>query len=130
MACTTHHNACECREAAHAAEIASLKQANADLNAQLFAGNIAYVQACKRLEELNSWQYMETAPQDGTPFLARIEYPMRWLAYKPNSQQFRSGIKGRWQAMNEYGGWDNATEIAAEWTEWTEWPVAPIDRRN
>ncbi|MBV7408711.1 DUF1192 domain-containing protein [Maritimibacter sp. DP1N21-5] len=34
-------------------------------------------------------------------------YPVRWLAYKPKSDQFRRGIKGRWQRMNEYGGWEN-----------------------
>lgn len=33
--------------------------------------------------------------------------PVRWHPYKPNSQQAKRGIKGRWQEMGEYGGWHN-----------------------
>lgn len=33
--------------------------------------------------------------------------PVKWKPYKPNSEQFRKGRKGRWQEMNEYGGWHN-----------------------
>jgi hypothetical protein len=36
-----------------------------------------------------------------------VPVPMRWLAYKPGSQQLKHGIKGRWQTMNDYG-WTNA----------------------
>jgi hypothetical protein len=32
---------------------------------------------------------------------------MRFLPYKPNSEQARRGIAGRWQAMNEFGAWQN-----------------------
>lgn len=31
-------------------------------------------------------------------------YPVRWKPYKPGA---RTNKKGRWQKMNEYGGWDN-----------------------
>ena len=39
----------------------------------------------------------------------------RWNPYKPNSQQFKKGIKGRWQKLNEYGGWDNAKVEPINW---------------
>jgi hypothetical protein len=75
---------------------------------------------------MTQWQPIASAPKDGTPFLARTEHPVRWRAYKPNSQQFRSGLKGRWQKMNSYGGWDNADELACEWREWpVEKPALP-----
>lgn len=32
--------------------------------------------------------------------------PVRWKAYKPQYTA-QTGKKGRWQTMNEYGGWDN-----------------------
>lgn len=31
---------------------------------------------------------------------------IRWLPYKPASEQYRKGIKGRWQIANEHG-WEN-----------------------
>ena len=46
-------------------------------------------------------------PMDGTPFYALVRVPMRWLPYKPNSEQWKRGIAGRWQEMGEYGGWEN-----------------------
>lgn len=33
-------------------------------------------------------------------------YPVRWHPYKPLHTK-RTGEKGRWQRMNEYGGWEN-----------------------
>lgn len=36
--------------------------------------------------------------------------PVRFLPYKPTSLQFRKGIKGRWQEMDEYCGWSNCSE--------------------
>ena len=38
---------------------------------------------------------------------ARNHY--RFHPYKPRSEQFRKGIKGRWQKMNEYGHWENSS---------------------
>lgn len=32
--------------------------------------------------------------------------PVRWKPYKPEHVR-RTGRKGRWQMMNEYGGWEN-----------------------
>ncbi|WP_433950823.1 hypothetical protein [Brevundimonas bullata] len=32
----------------------------------------------------------------------------RFHPYSPRSEQFRRGIKGRWQKMTEYGGWENS----------------------
>lgn len=60
-------------------------------------------------------------PQDGTSFIAIIRQPMRWRAYKPNSQQARRGIKGRWQALNEYGGWDNVLGFNPDAVTWEPW---------
>ena len=50
-----------------------------------------------------------TPPQDGSTFYGHWWSPCRWLAYKPNSEQARRGVKGRWQTMNEFGGWVNAS---------------------
>lgn len=33
-------------------------------------------------------------------------YPVRWKRYKPQGAR-QMGRLGRWQRMNEYGGWDN-----------------------
>lgn len=54
-------------------------------------------------------------PKDGREFAAVMRVPVRWKAYKPSSQQFKAGIKGRWQMMNEYGGWDNADHAGRHW---------------
>jgi hypothetical protein len=50
-----------------------------------------------------------TPPQDGSTFYGHWWSPCRWMAYKPNSEQARRGVKGRWQTMNEFGGWVNAS---------------------
>ncbi len=63
-------------------------------------------------------------PKDGSTFYGHVWMPFRWKAYKPSSEQFRRmGLKGRWQAMNEYGGWDNA-KAPNEWA-----PEAAIQAR-
>ena len=54
-------------------------------------------------------------PQDGSTFYARYLTPMRWKPYSPKSQEFKRGIKGRWQMMNEYGGWDNTRHLPDDW---------------
>jgi hypothetical protein len=54
-------------------------------------------------------------PRDGQTYFVTIRVPMRWAAYKPKSEQFRHGIAGRWQKMNEFGGWENATHIGRHW---------------
>lgn len=47
---------------------------------------------------------IDDSVKDGKPFLVTVS--MRWAGYKPNSEQYRKGIKGRWQIANEYG-WEN-----------------------
>jgi hypothetical protein len=41
-------------------------------------------------------------------------YPVRWKAYKPGAPTKK---KGRWQRMNEYGGWDNCEKPDAVLSE-------------
>lgn len=53
--------------------------------------------------------HYETRPIDdslktGKPFAVAVSF--RWLPYKPTSEQYRKGMKGRWQIANEYG-WEN-----------------------
>lgn len=67
------------------------------------------------LVPIEEWQGMNTLPMDGTEFYARVETPMRYKLYKPNSNEAKSGIKGRWQEMNQYGGWDNTDVVPVEW---------------
>lgn len=72
----------------------------------------------------SGWRSMESAPKDGTPFYARHQSPFRFQPYKANSEQARRGIKGRWQTMNEYGGWDNCPEPVGDWTDHPDFPAA------
>lgn len=67
----------------------------------------------------------DNPPQDGTPIYKRVIQPYRFLPYKPNSQQAKRGEKGRWQMMNEYGGWENCP-----WPLGNEWSLThPSERR-
>ncbi|AEP08931.1 hypothetical protein [Micavibrio aeruginosavorus] len=75
---------------------------------------------CPVIEQLRAhqsaqgWQPIETAPKDGTPFYARFKTPFRWWPYKKDAQ--RQGYpEGRWQEMNEYGGWKNTDIVPEEW---------------
>lgn len=54
------------------------------------------------------WTPGEPPKEDGAVVYGVTWQPYRWKAYSPKSEQFRRGIKGRWQAMGEYGGWNNA----------------------
>jgi hypothetical protein len=54
------------------------------------------------------WTPGEPPKEDGKVVYGHTWKPYRWKAYSPKSEQFRHGFKGRWQAMNEYSGWDNA----------------------
>ncbi len=55
-----------------------------------------------------AWTPGEPPKQEGAVVYGHTWKPYRWKAYSPKSEQFRHGLKGRWQAMNEYAGWDNA----------------------
>lgn len=68
----------------------------------------ALAAAEKRGREDDGWN-VGHIPQDGTPIYIQTVQPYRFMPYKPNSQQFKRGEKGRWQMMNEYGGWDNCS---------------------
>ena len=71
---------------------------------------------------MSEWKPFSAAPKDGTPINVRVTYvqTMRFQPYKPNSEQSKRGKRGRWQAANEHGGWDNCD--APEGYEWTEVP--------
>lgn len=64
---------------------------------------------------MSEWKTPESAPLDGTIIEVRVPVIMRWNAYKPNSEQRKKGIKGRWQQLNAYGGWDNCEPPGFEW---------------
>ena len=55
-----------------------------------------------------AWILGEPPKEDGAVVYGHTWSPYRWKAYSTKSEQFRRGIKGRWQRMNEYAGWDNA----------------------
>ena len=58
----------------------------------------------------SEWQSIDSAPKDGTVIEVQVITLMRWLPYKPTSQQFKRGEKGRWQRHNGYG-WENAEYV-------------------
>lgn len=80
----------------------------------------AYVPAAQQI----AWLPGEPPKIDGHVVYGHTWQPYRWKAYSPKSEQARRGIKGRWQAMNEYGGWDNA-KAPDEWASEDE-----INRRS
>jgi len=41
--------------------------------------------------------------------------PVKWVPYKPQGAK-QMNRKGRWKAMNEYGGWDNCETPAQIWS--------------
>lgn len=54
-------------------------------------------------------------PETGQWIDVRAETTFRYLSYKPNSEQRRKGIKGRWQRSNGYGGWENCERPTGDW---------------
>ena len=72
----------------------------------------------------SGWRPIGTAPK-GEPGLmidVRSATTYRWLPYSGKSEQFRKGIKGRWQRATEYG-WENA-KLPTEYGEWI--PNVPL----
>lgn len=66
---------------------------------------------------MSDWR-TDKPPEDGTAIQMRTIQLLRFKPYKPTSQQARAGLKGRWQQMNEYGGWDNCPHpLGCEWQE-------------
>lgn len=68
----------------------------------------------EELEE--NWRAMERVslsrgepPRDGKVYYGAPERrPYKWVRYKPGAPKHLLAKGGRWKAMNEYGGWDNA----------------------
>lgn len=64
----------------------------------------------------------DAMPMDGTPICVRAVSTYRYQPYKPTSEQRKRGIKGRWQEMSEYGGWQNCEAPAGDgWMLASEW---------
>lgn len=55
-------------------------------------------------ESKQGWQEVSTAPKTGE--IIYMPVSAKWTPYKAASDQFRRGIKGRWQVHNGYG-WEN-----------------------
>jgi len=63
------------------------------------------------------WNPIESIPKEpGRYVRVRTSNVYRWLPYKPASNEFKRGIKGRWQRFDGYGFsndvWQDATEEA------------------
>lgn len=74
-------------------------------------GDYVEYQAYLDLLAESEWVSSDQLPENDDPVAATELY--RYKRYKPNSQQFKNGIKGRWQRFNGYG-WDNS-EPPNEW---------------
>lgn len=48
----------------------------------------------------------------------RVQQVWRWKKYKPGSPKHLLAKGGRWQRLNEYGGWDNVDPdvMPEEWS--------------
>lgn len=56
---------------------------------------------------MSEWR-KDAMPMNGTPICVRAVSTYRYQPYKPNSEQRKRGINGRWQEVrSEYGGWIN-----------------------
>lgn len=61
---------------------------------------------------------LKDAPKDGRGGLfAVIKLPLKWKPYSPKSQEFKRGIKGRWQIWNGYGFENADVEAIDGWEE-------------
>jgi hypothetical protein len=65
----------------------------------------------------SEWQPIESAPRDGSVFygVGYAQIPYRFKLYSPYSQEYKQGIKGRWQRLDEYGGWNNTVTPPQNW---------------
>jgi hypothetical protein len=65
----------------------------------------------------SEWQPIETAPKNGSVFygVGYTQIPCRYKPYSAYSQEYKNGIKGRWQVADEYGGWNNTKEPPKNW---------------
>lgn len=65
--------------------------------------------------ERDGWNVVLDAPTDGRPIYVLQPITMRWAPYSPKSEQYRRGLKGRWQQANEHGGWENCAPPNGAW---------------
>jgi len=94
------------------------------------------IEEVKRLREENARQIQWTVGEP--PCEPRIIYghswgPYRWHPYSPKSEQYRAGVKGRWQRMNEFAGWENAfppNEWATEKTVKARASLSPMKEQS
>lgn len=65
---------------------------------------------------INCWD--ERPPKDGQIVFIRVIKPIKWTAYKPGAPASLLKKGGRWQQLNEYGGWENMSvdEPEGEWS--------------
>lgn len=87
----------------------------ADLRAILAALQAAHARAQAAEGAQIAWRQGDP-PKDGEVFYGHFWTPCRWHPYSPKSDQARRGMKGRWQAMNEFGGWENCP-APNEWAD-------------
>ena len=60
---------------------------------------------------------------------ALTAHPVRFKLYKPEGVRQMKGKKGRWQSMNEYGGWENLPDVPAQvWPDFVD--VEQLMARN
>jgi len=64
-------------------------------------------------DKVDNWNYGDP-PKDGGVFYGKYYSPYKWKPYKPQARK-QGYPAGRWQSMNEYGGWDNAKNIPQQW---------------
>lgn len=104
--CTTHHHACDCREAAHAEEIEKLRRCNEEAlrkikglefeNRELSAANREFVEKCFARGELlrRALPYLDTCPDlyraGGGELAVEIKAQL-----SPNAQANLPGVKPR-----------------------------------
>lgn len=64
-------------------------------------------------QNTNEWVSVEDElPEDCRH--VEITQTARYKIYKGNSQQYKKGLRGRWQVFNGYG-WDNIDWIPSKW---------------
>lgn len=86
---------------------------------------LAREQAEAALAEVRDESWRTGPVPHGTQYIiVRETRSYRWLPYKGKSEQFRKGIKGRWQRATEYG-WENAPiPDGADWRTMEQSPAA------
>ena len=90
----------------------SNKCQDGDIDADKFTDSIIQSEVVQ--EMIGGWWISDKLPNDGE--IVEIPKTARYKLYKGNSQQFKKGIKGRWQVFNGYG-WDNLGYEPRGWVQ-------------